>query len=106
MRALTPSDWTGLAADLFTLFGGLILAADAVWAVQHFSDEQLRLKTIKSFANRVRLHTEDGQPLKNENDSHLASLRRLAGSAKWGAFALIAGYVLQLVTRLLEICTK
>ena len=103
---MKTTDWTGLASDFLTFVGGIILAADAIFAVRHFEEEGRRLKTFKSFAGKVRLETEDGHAISNEDDVHLISIRRLGRWAIVGATILILGYLLQLVTRLAEMSQK
>ncbi|HEX4228222.1 MAG TPA: hypothetical protein VHZ07_06100 [Bryobacteraceae bacterium] len=82
------------------------MAADAIMAVRHFKEEGHRLKTFKSFVGKVRLETEDRRPIENEDDVHLISIRRLTFWAIIGAIALILGYLLQLVTRAIDIFQK
>ncbi len=106
MLCMEATDWTGLAADFLLFAGGIILALDAVMAVRHFEEESRRLKTFKSSVDKLRLETEDRQPIKNEDDVRLISIRRVAFWAKIGAGALVLGYLLQLVTKLIEISQK
>ncbi len=103
---LKLTDWAALAADFLTFAGGIILAADAIMAVQHFKEEERRVKTLKSFLGKVRLETEDRHAINNENDVHLISIRRLARWAIFGATVLVGGYLLQLITRVVEISKK
>lgn len=103
---LELQDWLGLAADLFTFAGGLVLALDAIRAVDHFLAEVGGINTFKALVGKVRLETPDRSPVREENDVHLAALRKVAYRAKIGAGLLIFGYFLQVITRVCEITSK
>lgn len=103
---VTFTDFTGILGDTLTFAGSIVLTADAVRAVAKFRDEQLRLRTIKLFAGRIRLETKDGHPLQSDDDVHVDTLRNLAFWAKVGATLLICGFAFQLVTRVVEITNK
>ncbi len=97
---------TGILGDGMTFIGSCILAGDLLHGVKKFRDEQLRIKTLKSFAGRVRLETEDGHPIQSESDIHLEVLRNTARWAWTGIALLLFGYLLQLVTRIIELFCK
>jgi hypothetical protein len=99
-------DWTGIVGDFLTFVGGIILARDAVLAVEHFNREENTLNTVEKLGLEVPLKSNDKHPLQNSDDVRRMYLRLLAKGARRGALLLAVCYLFLLVTRVLEILEK
>lgn len=92
----------GLLGDISTFVGSLILIRKEFRAIQEFKELKAGKRQIPTFAPNT-LETEAGGPINTAEDLEINILTTHAEQTRMGACFLAAGFLLLVVTRVLEI---
>jgi hypothetical protein len=95
------SSAAGIVGDTLNLVGAVMLIVNEIGRAEDYVVAQEEAKVLAQLDD-VYMETEEGYPLANFADLVLRILRKEKRRALYGLGLILAGFVLQLVSRLAE----